>query len=333
MGITWESRETDREFFDKNLNTFVPDRVFDAHAHLYKIHHWGFDHPTAAGPSSVGLDTYRDQMQWILPGRRIAGLFFGVGFHPGFRESNEFVASEVAKDERCYGEMLVPPDFEAEAMREEAKRLGFTGLKVYHRFLLPRPSWNVDILEFLAEDHCRVADEEGWVITLHIVKDLALADKRNQEQIRYLCTRYKNMKLILAHAARGFNPFHTIEGIAALKGLCNVWFDTSAVTEAGSFEAIIETFGHERLLWGSDYPLSHLRGRCVGIGNGFLWLLEDSIDWRTAAGQGVLEPLFYGTESLRALKLAAMRMRLTDRQLEDIFYGNAAEMLAIPKEP
>jgi len=51
------------------------------------------------------------------------------------------------------------------------------------------------------------------------------------------------MRLILAHAGRGFNPHHTILGIDSLRGLQNVWFDTSAVTDSGAVEAIINAFG------------------------------------------------------------------------------------------
>ena len=266
MPITWEHRDCDQEFFDRELQSFLPSRLFDAHAHLYKKSHWGKPTAVDAGPDVIGLETYRSQMTWIAPGREITGLFFGVGFHEDFRDSNEFVAGEIAQDETCYGHLLVPPTMDPEQVREEVKRLGMRGLKVYHTFLTGKPSWTADVAEFLTEEHVRVADQEGWTITLHMVRDRAMADPANQQRIRYYCEKYPRMKLILAHAARGFNPNHTIEGIGALDGLRNVWCDTSAVTEAGAFEAIVDHLGSDRLIWGSDYPISHLRGRCVAIG-------------------------------------------------------------------
>ena len=99
-----------------------------------------------------------------------------------------------------------------------------------------------------------VPHEEGLTITLHIVRPRAMADPSNQEVIRRYAERYPNARLILAHAARGFNPHHTISGISALQGLTNVWFDTAAVTECGAFEAIVRTLGVRRLLYGSDFP-------------------------------------------------------------------------------
>jgi hypothetical protein len=41
-----------------------------------------------------------------------------------------------------------------------------------------------------------------------------------------------------------------------------------------------------------------------------------------------LRPVLVGLESLRSLRLAARRLKLTDRQVEDIFYNNAARLFA-----
>ncbi|MFN0165374.1 MAG: amidohydrolase family protein [Bryobacteraceae bacterium] len=328
MPTTWEVRDYDLEFFEKDLNSFVPDRLFDAHAHLYRMAHWGRPTSLDHGPDPVTLEVFRSQMEWITPRRHTSGLFFGVGFNEGFSASNDFIDGEVTKDNTCFGHFLVPPTMDPELLRQEVRsRKGMVGLKVYHSFITGKASWLADIGEFLTEPHVRVAHEEGWSITLHMVRDRAMADRANQERIVEFCTRYPNMKLILAHAARGFNPHHTIEGIGALKGLRNVWCDSSAVTEAGAFEAIVETLGHDRLLWGSDYPVSHLRGRCVAIGDQFVWLYEDTLDWDTVAGHTRIRPLLIGLESLRAMKLAAMRLRLSDSQIEDIFHNNAVRML------
>jgi glutamate-1-semialdehyde 2,1-aminomutase len=325
---TWELRDYDQAFFEKELNTFVPDRVFDAHAHLYRQADWGFNHATAHGPAVVGMDEFQRQIEWITPGRSTAGLFFGVAFNDGFRDANAFVAAEVAQGRESLGHMLVSPYQDPEEMREAGKRGGFRGIKVYHLFLRERPTWNADMAQFLVEDHVRVAHEEGWSITLHIMKARSLADPQNLETIIDYCTRYPNIRMILAHAGRGFNVHHTIEGVGALRGLPNVWFDSSAVTEAGAFEAIVETMGHRRLMWGSDFPISHLRGRCIAIGDQFVWLYEDTLQWDTILPHPI-QPLLVGHESLRALKLAATRLKLSDTQIEDIFYGNAAELFGL----
>jgi glutamate-1-semialdehyde 2,1-aminomutase len=328
-GITWELRDYDREFFTKELEALIPNQVFDAHAHLYEIGHWGKPHPTSAGPSVVTLEEYRRQMSWLMPRREISGLFFGVGFHEGFARANDFVAREIAKDACSSGEMIVPHWLDAEEARRAARQAGFIGFKVYHTFSPRVPTWNSEISDFLTEEHVRVAAEEGWVITLHLVKRRALADPGNQAWIERYCRKYRGMRLILAHAGRGFNAYHTVEGIHSLSGLPNVWCDMSGITEAPAIEAIVETLGHERLLWGSDFPISHLRGRCVAIGDEFVWLYENTLDWERIAEHTVIQPMFVGHESLRALKSAARALKLHDSQLEDIFYNNARRLLGI----
>jgi glutamate-1-semialdehyde 2,1-aminomutase len=112
-----------------------------------------------------------------------------------------------------------------------------------------------------------------------------------------------------------------------LKGLNNVWFDTSAVTEAGAFEAIIETMGHERLLYGTDFHVSHIRGRCVAIGDSFHWFYAHDMD--SEEKHIKLAPVLIGLESIRSLRLACRRLKLSDSQIEDIFYNNARQLFPL----
>ncbi len=220
--------------------------------------------------------------------------------------------------------MLITPSQDPELIRETVRRCGFVGLKCYHVFSPHHPTYDSRIEEFLPESQVQVAHEEGLSITLHLVRSRALADAANQDTICRYGERYPHAPLVLAHAGRGFNPHHTMQGINAIRGLSNVWFDTSAVTDSGAIEAIIQTFGHERVLYGSDFPVSHQRGRCVAVGDSFYWISPDNTSLDLPYGK--LELALVGHESLRTLKVAAMCLRLTDAQLEDIFCGNATRL-------
>ncbi len=328
MAPTWERRDCDVELFERELDAFVPPAVFDAHAHLYMKTLW--PEPRGMidiGPEAVTVSEFRAQAEWLMPGRRVDALCLGFGGRDVVAEANAFVAGEVSRDDACAGAMLVTPDMDPEHVREEARRHGFAALKPYHRFAPLETTWDADVEDFLPDEHARIAHEEGLCVVLHLVKARALADRGNQESIRRACTRYPEMKLILAHAARGFNPHHTIEGIGAIRDLPNVYCDTSAITDCGALEAIIEALGADRLLYGSDFPVSHFRGRCVAIGDSFLWLDEDSLDWEAVAPYARIEPVLVGLEALRCLKLATRHARLTDSQIEAIFRDNALRLL------
>jgi len=87
--------------------------------------------------------------------------------------------------------------------------------------------------------------------------------------------------------------------------------------------------GHKKMLYGSDFPVSHMRGRSVGIGDSFLWLYEDSPVWKEK--HATINPVLIGLEHLRSLKWACWAERLTDSQIEDIFWGNAASLFKLQK--
>ena len=329
------SNETERALFERELKSFVPDVVYDAHAHLWAkadVPGQGWGTFQSIEEPVVTLATYRQRMDELMPGVRVRGGLFIPGAvgatDKGMQAENELVAREVASDPECCGSLLVTPQLDPDYIRQEVRRLHLSGLKCYHVHSGKTPSWDAEIPDYLPEAQVQVAHEEGLCITLHMVRRRALADASNQHWIRYYCQKYPNMRLILAHAARGFNPNHTIEGIGALKGLPNVWCDMAAVTDVGACEAIIETLGHERLMWGSDFPVSHLRGRCVAIGDGFLWLYEDTLDWNTVWFLP-LQPVLIGLESLRVLKQATWHQRLTDSQVEDIFSNNTRRLLGL----
>ncbi|MDW8212541.1 MAG: hypothetical protein RMJ55_03215 [Roseiflexaceae bacterium] len=67
-----------------------------------------------------------------------------------------------------------------------------------------------------------------------------------------------------------------------------------------------------------------MRGRCVAIGDSFHWFSAE--DMRLEERHATLRPVMVGIESLRSLKLAAWRLKLTDRQIEDTFCTNAARL-------
>lgn len=324
--LTSSPMDSDRELFERELSSFVPPRVFDAHAHLYRIGFFSGEVPDLVKQfPEMGRNEFIRLIEDITPGRQTSALFFGwPQTTVDIEANNRFVRDEARMDPYSRAQMLITPSMDPEFIRQTVRRDGFVGLKCYHVFSRQKPTFDAPIPDYLPEEHVRIAHEEGLTITLHMVRARAIADANNQEVIRSWASQYPNARFILAHAARGFNPHHTIEGIGALKGLPNIWCDTSAVTEAGAFEAIVRTLGVDRLLYGADAPVTHLRGRCVAIGDSFLWLSESNTRFETAYSD--CRPALVGFESLRALKLACWNLRLSDTDVEKIFWGNSAQL-------
>src|SRR4029078_8839951 len=126
--------------------------------------------------------------------------------------------------------------------------------------------------EYIPRWAWELADRHGLCIMLHIVMRRSLADPANQHYIRQHCLEFPNARLVLAHAARGFCGRHTVEGISSLRGLGNLFFDTSVICEPDAMQAILGTFGPTRLMLGTDFPVSETHGRAVTLGDSFHWL-------------------------------------------------------------
>ena len=78
-------------------------------------------------------------------------------------------------------------------------------------------------------------------------------------------------------------------------------------------------------MFGTDFPVSASRGRCVSVGDGFVWLTPDNFDW-SASPYG--QPTLVGIESLLALRQAVRLAGLGDADVEAIFRDNAIALLS-----
>ena len=68
----WRATDQDRDLFRRELDGFVPDRIFDSHVHLYNVDYFPQDDippALADGPRVVDAGVYLDYMADLLPGR------------------------------------------------------------------------------------------------------------------------------------------------------------------------------------------------------------------------------------------------------------------------
>lgn len=325
----WKLEEQDRECFERELDDFVPPKVFDAHAHLWCKSHFTPCTPefVQAGPDEIALETYREYMSWILPGREVHGLHFAfpATFPNDTTAPNAWVSQEIKKDPLARGQFYVRPTDDPEWVRQEMKRLSLRGFKPFNCFADRPDKENAEIPEHLPEWIPRLAHEEGWSITLHMNRARSLADASNRHWIATYCEKFPEMTLILDHCARGFNPYHVIEGLDKLPPLHNLYVDTSVCCSPLAIWACIHYLGIDHVLYASDFYCSHIRGTNLPIGGSFLWLTESAQDaWDSILyGQA---PILIGLENLRAVKAVFRMLNLEDNAVESYFWKNAERL-------
>jgi glutamate-1-semialdehyde 2,1-aminomutase len=331
-----ELTEADIQAIDR-LQTFIPDQIFDAHAHLYDC---SFA-PNTAGPGSIfhqcgSVVTVKDY-KW-LQGRLYGGdrkIRLNIVSVPdesmadlsnGRRDaSTRFLCSQLETYPDCVGEIFVLPDDKISDIEVQLIHPNIRGFKCYHSSAKSKPTWQADISTYLPESAWAAANEHGLCITLHMVKDYALSDPDNLDYIQKMCRKYPHAKLILAHCARGFAAWTVINGIRFLNGFGNIYFDVSAICESPAIYEVIKVAGTHRVLWGSDFPVSMIRGKCVSIADQFLWLNQnDSRKLGNSIGMNLV-----GIEGLLAFQQAAHLLQLTNKEVQDIFYYNAMELFQL----
>ncbi len=310
------------------VDGFVPDKVFDFHTHLFRTS----DYQGAAQRPFMEEGLIRDAgslrrgLNCWLPNRSLRCLCFGIAARGmDCHTLNEWLASEVQAQEGWKRLALAGPGDDPARVEDYLSGGGFSGLKVSHLLSSRRDSFHCGLEEFAPEWMWEILHAHRGVMMVHIVKDTAMADPENQAAVRRLCRRYPGCQLVMAHVARSFSHRHAMEGLQYLRDLDNVWLDTSAVCESQAFSAALETLGPERMLFGSDFPVSNFRGRAITLANSFHWMYEDEED---PAREAVNKQLsLVGLESLSALREASENCGLDQTDLEGIFYSNALRVL------
>ena len=140
MPIVSHATEVDLELFRRELDSFVPDTICDAHMHLWAKTHLpptGYDGFRELEEDVIDLAAYRRRMAELLPGRRVAGGLILPGAVGALGEQiaaqNAFTAAEAAADPGWRGAMLVSPEMDPEYVRAEVRRLGLVGAEVLPR--------------------------------------------------------------------------------------------------------------------------------------------------------------------------------------------------------
>jgi glutamate-1-semialdehyde 2,1-aminomutase len=313
------------------LADFLPEEIYDIHAHPYHPDHfapgaWKF----LGGMGPQGCAAHRAALQRSMPAKTIHGLYFGMPHASADRSAiNAWVESEV----RGHGSplsralLLVSPADDREQVAAALRSGRFCGIKVYHCYSGRPDTMHATVEEFAPDWMWEILHEVQGCLMLHLVRDGAIADPENQRSLRRLCRTYPRARLILAHVARSFNYRHARAGLRALADLDNVVVDTSAICETEAFRAALAALGPRRVLWGSDFAVSELRGRCVTTGDFFFWLHPELLppDYQAPTTSSMT---LVGLESLTCLREACDDAGLTRGDVDDIFLGNARRVLA-----
>jgi hypothetical protein len=323
--------ETDRRIYEKELMPYLPSRLFDIHAHTLLNRFYvnlGLLNPLAEQQMLRDVDVRWLESWWhsLFPGKKVNGLILGFPARGCDIDGiNEHLRTDVMPPNRF--SILVHPRTSADTLDKQVRMLKPTGLKPYMVFADKTDYEEVGITDMITPEQIKVASQHRLCLTLHLSKARGLADAENLREVRRLVHDYPNCNFILAHCGRCFLSRLMAEALDSLPVTENLWLDTSAVCDLGVFIELFKRYDPSRIVFGTDLvTATGFRGKYVTMG--FSWGVCEEAALR-AAGAPPKEATFAVYENLRVLLEASRVCQLSESDVENMFYNNAARLLSL----
>jgi predicted TIM-barrel fold metal-dependent hydrolase len=335
--------KVDSNIYQNELHDFLPEKIFDCHAHIWLDRHRGNDEfpmRSAQWVSDLTIEYPYEQlkkdMEELLPGKKVEGLFFGYVDPDIDVFSNNRYVGEMAAKHGFHALAVSRPDWTKEETKIIVKRNHFLGLKPYINFVSPKiKTEDIKIFDMVSPDQFEAANEGRYIIVMHLPRPGRIADKENLNQLMTIEKEFPNVKLIVAHIGRAFTVENLGSALDVLQNTNNMLFDFSGNTSAEVISRAINTFGSERILYGSDLPLTRMRMKRIFENGKYINLVEKDLypaikndkSTREVSREEAKGFTLYLYESLLAFKNAAGLMKLTRGQIENIMYRTGRSLV------
>ena len=331
-----EVRPVDRRVYLEELRSWLPARIIDIHVHVALAQHIGYiseERKKANWAYEVGLDqSWEDlwkSLEILFPEQQVDVVVFGVPLREVDLEANNaYIRSGLQNFKgSARGLLVTKPEWQSSVI-ETALKDGFIGIKPYPD-LAPSENAEPTVFDFAPRSHLEVLDRLGGILMLHLPGKGRLADPNNIQAIKEISRGYKSIKIVIAHVGRSFCLPTAQRGLPSLVGLPNVWYDISAVMNADVIEYAVQSVGADRVLYGSDLPITLIHGYREHVGDTYINYTDGDYSWNTNRKPPEIEAnyTYYLYEELRALIEAARRLGDARAVIRRIMLDNAIELL------
>jgi len=309
----------------------LPLRVFDAHVHVFERACFppGHEFPPRECYQRFGgqhtIEQFEQAARALLPGRTVGMLSFGTPHRQCDREAAARYTGGVSDSRTRFGLALVAPQDTAADLERRVRAYGLIGYKPYHCYVEGVSTEAVRVPQMLPREQMELANALGLAVTLHIPRSGRLEDADNQRDMVALCRSYPNAQIIFAHIGRAYWYRNVVGNLAGIAQCPNAWLDTAMVNHIDVLHYAFTHFPRERLLFGSDAPVSWLRGKSVEINDQYAYLMGEPYAVGTTLydAEHAVEFTSFFYEQLRAVLAAAERAGWSAADVEAFFWGNA----------
>jgi hypothetical protein len=342
--MLFDVKDVDRQFYDEHLAGFLPDKMIDIHTHVWRKEFFQQSDGLTRGAKWPGLVAEDNSIEDLLetyelmfPQQEVTPLVFGSPRRGIDLDQTNGYISQVARQYHLPSLLVSTPEWTAQELTDKLHGGGFLGLKPYLNFAPADIASNdITIYDFLPPAHLEAADAGGWLVMLHIPRKDRLKDPLNLQHLLEIEHCYPNLKVVIAHIGRAYCTSDVGSAFQVLAGTERMLFDFSAHTNAAVMKGLLRTVGPGRVLFGSDMPILRMRMRRICeqgmyvnlVPPGLYGDVSDDPHMRAVSPEEGERLSFFMYEELLAFREAAEAVGLGKAAVEDVFYGNAARLIA-----
>ena len=330
----------DKKLYEEELAEFLPDKIIDVHIHIWLdgmlrqneeekgVVSW----PMLVAPHCSAEDLFHSYAQ-MFPEKTVKPVLMTSPL-ARLDEGNAYAAA-CAKKYGLPAYYCIRHDTPLDDIRKAIAEDGFCGVKPYQNHSPAYiPANEIRIYDFITPEQLALMDELGAFVMLHISRPGRLRDPVNLGQMLEIDERYPNAKIIIAHIGRAYSPEDLGNAFDLLKDTKHLLFDFSANTQDKAMSACISAMGPERVLFGSDMPITKMRmyrvsenGRYINVvPRGLYGDVSGDLNMRETDEENISIFMY---EELLAFKRCAQELALARSDVEKIFYTNALRLFGL----
>ena len=330
----------DADFYQTHIEKRLPDKIIDAHMHINLPEHVAsVSEMTIKGDWALECGmvmTYEDANyyhQTLFPGKKvhILGLPWPLP-EADIKANNQYLA-DLKQKGMLQALMTIRPEWPASYVEEILLAGNYAGFKPYPYMAAAKKGADISIFDFLPHEHLAVADRHRKAVLLHLPRKGRLADPDNIIELRQIVQKYPNIKLVLAHFGRCFNPVYFETGIKELGDeLKALYFDTAAVINPAVHQLALENLQYQKILFGTDFPILLWHGKREWTETEYINLCREDFSWNLHQYPDKEDKYtFFVYEQIKAILDSINQRPEKDKLRQAIFFDNAASVYGMSR--